>query len=214
MSAVPEERASALARAVPLPLPLHEHASRLQLGRAELVLENRRGTYSMLWSDGRNARRYILGLTKHGELSVELRAPRLPVRCAPTDALTLVAGARLRGYLTVPLVPTVVWRDRTAPSRTLVELLPETLQGVWSEEQGHSFRLGVHWMTRFPYPSGQPQVVIPIRVYNRGSDTVSPANIDVQLHDDDLIELRGAIVTRPRRLELGRPATTTPGDQP
>ena len=54
-------------------LPGHGDATRVQVGRAELVLENRRGSFSLLWSDGREARRYVLGLTDSGQLSVELR---------------------------------------------------------------------------------------------------------------------------------------------
>ena len=200
MLAAPDDMPAALARSVPLPRPAHGEASRVQIGRAELVLENRRGSYSLLWSDGREARRYVLGLTEQGQLTVELRAPRLRLAVVPREVLTIVPGARLRGYLTVPLVPTLVWRDRLAQPQTLLELLPKTLQGVWDEQRGHSFRCSASWLTRFPFQTGEAQCVVPMRLRNVGADPACPAELDVHVTDDDLVEMRGTILVRPQRL--------------
>ena len=202
MSVASEDRASALARVVPIVLPAHDEATTVRLGRAELVLENRRGSFSLLWSDGRDARRFVLGLAGQGELCVELRAPRFPVRCVPADVLTLVPGARLRGFVTIPLIPTVVWRDSAGAAHKLVELLPSELRAVWSEAEGHAFQVGVQWLTRFPYAGGQPQAVLPLRLYNASPETISPAGLDVEVRDDQLRELRGSLVARPRRITL------------
>ena len=55
---------------------------RLRFGSSELVLECARGSHSLLWLDGREARRFALGLDRSGTLSVARRSPRLPVRIA------------------------------------------------------------------------------------------------------------------------------------
>lgn len=200
MLAASDDNPTALKRSVPLPRPSHGSASRVQLGRAELVLENARGSYSLLWSDGREARRYVLGLSTSGQLSVDLRAPRMPVHIVPRELLTIVPGARLRGFLCVPLVPTVVWRDGVDKPQTLIELHPTSLQGHWQEDSGHAFRSSASWMVRFPFQTGEPNVVVPVRVYNDDPEPACPGQLEVSITDDDLIELRGAILVRPRRL--------------
>jgi len=200
MLAASENMSATLARSVPLSRPAHGQATRVQIGRAELVLENRRGSYSLLWSDGREARRYVLGLTEHGQLHVDLRAPRLPLSVVPREVLTVVPGARLRGYITVPLVPTLVWRDRLAQPQTLLELLPKALQGTWHEQHGHAFRCSASWLTRFPFQTGEPHCVVPLRLANVGSEPACPASLPVHLTDDDLVELRGTLLVRPQRL--------------
>ena len=195
-----DDLTAALTRATELELPGHGEATRIQVGRAELVLENRRGSYSMLWSDGREARRFILGITGAGKLSVELRAPRLPLTCVPRDVLTMVPGARIRGYLTIPLVPTIVWRAQLEQPQSLVELIPSELEGTWDPESGHAFRVGVDWLSRFPFRSGAVQCVVPIRLCNAGDLVACPSSLELKIADDDLFELRGALIVRPRRL--------------
>lgn len=200
MLAAPEENPATLQRSVPLPRPSHGAASRVQLGRAELVLEHSRGSYSLLWSDGREARRYVLGLSASGQLFVELRAPQFPLYIVPRELMTIVAGARLRGFLCVPLVPTVVWRDGVGQPQTLIELQPKALQGHWHEDSGHALRCAASWMVRFPFQTGEPQVVVPIRIYNDGREPACPGQLELTITDDDLIEMRGAILVRPKRL--------------
>ncbi|MFT4515545.1 MAG: hypothetical protein ACI89X_000329 [Planctomycetota bacterium] len=200
MLAASEENPAALARSMPLPRPSPGTASRVQLGRAELVLEHSRGSYSLLWSDGREARRYLLGLSESGQLSVELRAPKLPVHIVPRELLTIVPNARMRGFMTVPLIPTVVWRDGLNQQQTLIELHQPNLQGHWDETSGHSIRTPASWMVRFPFQTGEPHVVVPIRLYNTSSEPACPGKLELEITDDDLLELRGSIVVRPRRM--------------
>lgn len=200
MLAASEDNPAALARSMPLPRPAPGTASRVQLGRAELVLEHTRGSYSLLWSDGREARRYLLGLPKTGQLSIELRAPKLPVRIVPRELLTIVPRARMRGFMAVPLVPTVVWRDGLDQPQTLIELHQPNLEGHWDEASGHTIRTAASWLVRFPFQTGEPQVVVPLRLYNDGADPACPGALELEITDDDLVELRGAIVVRPRRM--------------
>jgi len=123
--------------------------------------------------------------------------------CTPRDTLTLVGGARLRGYVTIPLVPTVVWRKRPDTPEVVMELMPEDLHGLWDEERGHSFRVAVNWMTRFPFASGAALCVVPLFLKNTGEQLVCPASIDLKLQDAELAELRGTLVVRPRRITWG-----------
>ena len=174
----------------------------MSMGRAEIVLENRRGSYSLLWSNGRESKRYVLGLTDQGHLSIELCAPRYPLVCMPREAMTLVPGARLRGYVTVPLVPTVIWRTRPDSPERLLELLPLELEGVWTEAAGHAFRVPVTWMTRFPFAGAEPHCVVPVRLKNASDAVVSPGQLEISVQDSDLIEMRGTMVVRPKRITL------------
>lgn len=200
MPAATEPNPAVLARSMPLPRPSPGSASRVQLGRAELVLEHSGRSYSLLWSDGREARRYVLGLSDTGQLHVELRAPKLPVRIIPRELLTIVPQARMCGFITVPLIPTLVWHDERRKPQKLIELLQPNLQSHWDESSGHSIRSAASWMVRFPFQTGEPQAVVPLRLYNDTSDPVCPGHLQLTITDDDLVELRGSIIVRPRRL--------------
>ena len=202
---------TALVRSVVLPRPAHGNAERVQLGRAEIVLENRRGSYTLLWSNGRESKRYVLGLTDAGHLTLELCAPRYAMECVPRDAMTLVPGARIRGYVTVPLVPTVTWRTRPDSPERLLELLPADLDGLWTQDGGHVFRVSVPWVTRFPFAGADPHCVVPLRLRNSGPEAVSPGKFDLRIADDELIEMRGTMLVRPRRIELGAPPSEARG---
>lgn len=196
---------AALSRSVLLPRPEHGDAERVQLGRAEIVLENRRGSYSLLWSNGRESKRYVLGLTDEGHLSLELCAPRYPLACMPREVMTLVPGARLCGYVTVPLVPTVIWRTRPDSPQRLLELLPLDLEGVWTKDAGHAFRVPVTWMTRFPFAAAEPHCVVPLRLRNASSSVLSPSQLEFSVTDSELVEKRGTLVVRPKRITLREP---------
>lgn len=196
---------AALSLVVPLPRPQRGNASRARVGNAEVVLERARGAYTLLWSNGREARRYVLGLGEHGQLQLELRAPRFPLHLVPRETLTLVPGARLSGYVTAPLIPTIVWNDEVGGAETLFELHPPELQGQWEEDSGHALRCAVGWMVRFPMRSGEPRVVLPLRLSNRGSSVVTPGRLRVRITDGDLTPMRAAIVTRPHRIVFGEP---------
>ncbi|MGK0205375.1 MAG: hypothetical protein ACI9S9_004463, partial [Planctomycetota bacterium] len=53
---------------------------------------------------------------------------------------------------------------------------------------------------RFPFQTGEPHVVVPIRLYNTSSEPACPGKLELEITDDDLLELRGSIVVRPRRM--------------
>jgi len=200
MLAASEEQPPALQLSQPMPRPGKGEAVRLELGQSELVLEQCAGSCSLLWSNGREARRYILGLSATGQLSLELRAPRVALSVVPREMITIVPRARLRGFLTLPLVPTVVWRDGVGKQQTLVELYPQALQGHWHESTGHVAQCSASWLVRFPFQGGEPQVVVPLRIYNDSQGPVCPGQLEMTISDDDLVELRGAILVRPKRL--------------
>jgi hypothetical protein len=183
----------------PLPRPHRGGATRTRVGSAELVLENVRGGYTLLWSDGRQARRYALGLADFGHLALELKAPRLPVRVVPRETITVVPGGRLAGYLDVSLVPTLTWRGESGRAETLIELHPPELTCEWDEQTGHSFRCASSWLVRFPMRRDEPRIIVPLRVRNDGSTALSPAFIALHLRDEDLQPTRGSIVVRPTR---------------
>jgi hypothetical protein len=186
---------------VPVPYPARGANTRIRLGSSDLVLESVRGGHALLWSDGRQARRYGLGLRPDGELHLQLRAPRLPVHCVPRDVLTIVPGARLRGYVHVPLVPTLTWTSPGAEPAVLLELPPNDLTAEWDEHEGHRFRCVSPWLVRFPMRSGEPRAVVPLSVHNLDDGMLSPTNLPLQLGDDDLVAMRGSVVVRPRRLQ-------------
>ncbi len=201
---------AALSLIVPLPRPVRGGAARVRVGGSELVLEHARGCHSLLWSDGREARRYVLGLDARGRLTLELRAPRLPLRVVPREAWEIVPAARLRGYLTAPLVPPIVWRAGGGTPKTLVELHPRGLAGAFHERDGHAFRCAVTWLSRFPVRTGEPQVVVPLRLYNRTRAPICPGELAIELDDAHLVPLRGAIVVRPQRIALADDAANAP----
>jgi hypothetical protein len=185
-----------------LPRPSRGGTTRVQLGSSELILERVRGGHSLLWSDGRQARRYALGLGAAGRLGLQLRAPRLPLRVAPRDTISVAPGARLCGYVHVPLVPTLVWRPGDGHDHVLVELQPNELAAEWDDHVGYTFRCASPWLVRFPMRNGEPRAVVPLRLYNRGDAPLCPAALPLRLTDDDLQPLRGSIVAAPRRLQF------------
>lgn len=185
---------------VPLSRPARGGGTRVQLGAAEIVLESVRGGHTLLWSDGRQARRYTLGLADEGQLTLQLKAPRLPVRVVPRDVLAVVPGGRLRGYVQVPLVPTLMWHDALGRGHALIELQPGELQAEWDDVVGHSFQSPSAWHVRFPMRNGEPRAVVPIRLVNQSAAVLSPGHLAIALSDDELTPLRGSIVAAPRRL--------------
>lgn len=183
-----------------LPRPERGGSTRVQLGTNELVLESVRGGHSMLWLDGRESRRFVLGLGASGELLLQLRAPRLPVWVVCREVLGIVPGGRLRGYLQVPLVPTVVWRCGAAEPLTLVELPPRELAAEWDEQNGSRFRCTSSLHVRFPMRNGEARAIVPIVVKNVGDTVLSPGHLPLQFADGDLLARRGSLLLRPRRL--------------
>jgi hypothetical protein len=185
---------------VPLPRPALGSAVRIPVGRHTLVLEAARGCHSLLWTDGVTARRHVLALPRDGHLTLQLRVPSSTVFVATRDVLLLAPRARLRGYVQVPLVPTVVWHDSAATSHVVLELRPRELAAEWDEVLGHTLHASSAWHTRFPVRSDEPRVVVPLHVRNDSNTVLSPPALAVQLGAAELRSKRGSIVVPPRRL--------------
>lgn len=194
------DRSSAPPLLAPLPRPGRGSSTRVQIGSHEVVLEAVRGGYAFLWTNGRTATRHIFGLSAAGELWVQLKVPKLPVRILSREAVAVVPGARVAGYLHVSLVPTLVWRDAQHGSHVLLELPPEDQVAEWDEESGHSLHASSPWFVRFPMRSGEARAVVPVHVLNRSSAIMKPPYFAVLLRDDELVAMRGSIVATPRRL--------------
>jgi hypothetical protein len=183
----------------PLPFPARGGSSRVQMGGCEVVLEAVRGGFSFLWTNGRSAIRHVLGLTAAGQLSMQLRAPKFAVRIVPREAVTVVPGGRVAGYLQVGLVPTLVWHDARG-SQVLLEIAPEDQAAEWDEQNGHLLHSSSPWFVRFPMRNGEARAVVPVRVCNRTAMVQVPPYFDVLLQDAELVAARGSILAAPRRL--------------
>jgi hypothetical protein len=164
------------------------------------VLEAVRGGHALVCSDGREARRFAIGLGPGNELTVELRAPRLPVRLLPRDTIALAPRSRLRGYVQVALVPTIVCHSVTGSSRVLIELPPRELAPEWDDRLGTVLRVVSALHVRFPVRGAEPKAIVPIRFVNPTSDVACPGHVPLTLLDAELKSLRGAIVAAPRRM--------------
>jgi hypothetical protein len=122
------------------------------------------------------------------------------VRLGFRETLVLAPGGRLRGYVQVPLIPTLFGlREGGAPVR-LVEFTTGELAPEWDEANGLLLRTTGSWLVRFPMPTGEPRVVVPLRLRNDDAAVASPGECELLLRPEDLVELRGALITAPRRL--------------
>jgi hypothetical protein len=197
-------------RAAHLPRPQPGQSGRFRLGRVELVLEPVRGGYSLLCLDGTQARTWSLGLARDGELWLACRVPRWPLRIALKDTLVLVPKSRVRGYVHVPLVPTLCWRTPDGAEATVAELLPPLLSAEWDELRGTCTQ---SWTSplfqRLPPADGEPRAMLPLTIRNDGPRMQSPESLPVALADAELQACRGHLVAPPRRLHLGEREVTT-----
>jgi hypothetical protein len=186
---------------VPLPRPQRGGSTRVQVGNSEAILESTRGGHSFLWTNGRTARRFVLGLPAHGQLNVTLRAPRFALRVVPRELLTLVPGGRVAGYVHVALVPTLSWHDSAARAHTLLELPPEEQAAEWDQDSGHVLHAESPWFVRFPLRNGEARAIVPVRVRHRGGDAAQVPHFELSLRDAELRSMRGSIVAAPRRFD-------------
>lgn len=206
-----DDHPAPIALATEIARPARGGSTRAQCGSYELVFEAQRGGHALLWSDGHEARRFAIGLDDGATLALVLRAPRLPVRVVPRDVVVLAPGGRLRGYVQVPLVPTVVCRSPAAAQHTLLELPTRDLAAEWDEQAGTVFRIGSAWHVRFPVRSGEPRAIVPAWLANPTAEVACPAHLPMRVHDHDLVSLRGVVVVAPRRLRWdGRDFVATP----
>lgn len=209
-------------RTLRMALPMGGASTRLSLGRREFVLERRRGGYALLSLDGSEARTWWLGLPREGELEVHLRVPRLPLRLSLRETLVLAPGGRVRGYVAIPLVPTLCWRStRGAPRdpgrapEVLAELLPTAFEAEWDDATGECIqRAEVALLQRLLPPSAEPQAVVPLVVSNAGEHVHSPGFLPLALRDDELRRARGHWLARARRLRLDQSGRWTTAPRP
>jgi hypothetical protein len=185
---------------LPIAPPARGSSVRARLGRYEFVLEGVRGGHSLLWSDGQQARRYALGLGAFTSLQLDLQPPRHPCRIVVRESLVLGPGGRLRGYVQVPLLPVLFGVTATGQRAPLLELGNQELAGEWDDARGMLFRIGTPWHVRFPMPSGEPRAVLPLWLKNVAAEVAQPADFVVSIAPDELVEARGSLLLRPRRL--------------
>jgi hypothetical protein len=186
--------APALRLSMPLPLPQRGGLVRARCGPCEALLERVRGGFAFVWSDGRRAERLHLGLGGGGELLLELRAPEARVAITPQDPVVVGPGARVRGYVLAPLVPTLVWRRADGGVTPLHAFVPETLAAEWRAGAGHGFATLSPWCARFPArAASQLQAVLPVRVRNDGRVPHEVAAIPFAAHSG-LRACRGGLV--------------------
>lgn len=199
----------------PLPIPTRGTSQRFRLGRIELVLEPVRGGYSLLCLDGESARTWSLGLTGQGSLWLQCRLPRWPLRVSLKDTLVLVPRSRVRGYVQVPLVPTLVWRAPNRVDGVVAELLPAALSAEWEESSSAVvLRWSSPFLQRLPLPDDMPRGMVPLWIANRSEAIQGPETLPVSVHDDEMRPCRGHLVAAPRRLLLddqGRIASSVRG---
>lgn len=186
-----------------LPRPDRGASSRFRLGRLELVLEPVRGGYTLLCLDGSGARTWSLGLSTDGELWIECRLPRWPLRLGLRETLALVPGARVRGYVQVPLVPTLSWRREGQRDCTVCELLPQSLAAEWEDASNQVVqRVDSPFLQRTPLPDEQLRAIVPISVCNRSDAVQSPERLPLALRESDLGSCRQHRIASPQRLVI------------
>jgi hypothetical protein len=114
--------------------------------------------------------------------------------------ISLVPGGRLRGYLQIPLVPSLVWhRDGSRPS-ILIELPPRELAAEWDDREGHSFRCPSSLHSRFPMRELRSVRRRAGRALQSQWDRGVAAAHSAAAARRRLSELRGTVVVKPRRL--------------
>lgn len=186
-----------------LPRPSRGVSSRFLLGRLELVLEPVRGGYTLLCLDGSGARTWSLGLAADGELWIECMLPRWPLRVGLRETLALVPGSRVRGYVQVPLVPTLSWRRAGQRDCTVCELLPHSLAAEWEEATSQVVqRVESPFLQRTPLPDEQLRAIVPIAICNRTETVQSPEQLPLSLRECDLATSRQHRIARPQRLVI------------
>ena len=187
-----------------LPLPTRGSSARFRLGRMELILEPVRGGFTLLCLDGNAARTWSLGLHGEGQLWVQCKLPRWPLRVALRETLVLVPHSRVRGYVAVPLVPTLQWRTEHAAPATICELLPNALAAEWEDASAAVVqRVTSPFLQRTPLPDEQLRAIVPLFIRNDGDSVQSPDALPLQLREEQLRACRQHLIACPQRLRIG-----------
>ncbi|MFN9756190.1 MAG: hypothetical protein ACK58X_07230 [Planctomycetota bacterium] len=177
----------------PLPLPSRGGLVRARCGPCEALLEPVRGGFAFLWSDGRTAQRLHLGLAAAGDLRLELRPPGEPVAVTPQEPVLVAPAARVRGYLLVPVVPTLVWQPAGGEPVALHAFAPPALAAEWRLGAGHGFVATSPWCARFPARAASLlQAVLPVRIRNDGPRPHDVAAVPIE-RDSVLHACRGGL---------------------
>jgi hypothetical protein len=187
-------------REVQLPRPERRGSTRIHVGTLELILETARGAQVLICNDGRQARRWSLGLTADAALAAVFGAPAHPVHLTPPDVIALAPGGRVHGYVFVPLVPRIEIRRAGHGPELLAEILPAELSAEWDDTEGFLLRTQSPFVLRQPVPSRLMRVVVPIVLRNRTGHTVQVDAIPVHLTESELRAQRGQWFAPPRRL--------------
>lgn len=190
-----------LARRTALPRPPRGGATRLSCGACDGLLEAGRGGYAFLWSDGRTGQRVHLGVPADGELALVLAPPRSLVRVVLREPVVLAPGARLRGYVGVPLAPTLTWTDGDGVEHVLHAFAAGDLASEWDERSGHVQVSTSPWFQRFPVRVGDLRAIVPVRIRHAGRSPFEAPFLPIGLGPADLTSARGALIARPRSFQ-------------
>lgn len=172
----------------------------MQCGGFELVLEGVRGGHILVVHDGSEGRRIHLGLRGDGGLELNLLPTCYPCLVSPREAIRLLPGTRLRGYLLVPLVPTLAWVGGDGKAETVVELLPPQLTAEWRDGIGCVQLTTSPLLHRLPPPSDEPAAAVPVVLCNRSRGVVAPSEIAIGLDAGELTAARGHVFAAARRV--------------
>jgi hypothetical protein len=183
-----------------LPLPTRGSSERMQCGAFELVLEGVRGGHILVVHDGSEGRRVHLGLRADAGLELRLLPTCYPCFVSPKEVIRLLPGTRVRGYLLVPLVPTLVSVGGDGQVDTLVELLSPSLAAEWRDGVGCVQTTAAPLLHRLPPPSDEPVAAVPLALRNRSGSVVAPAEIAIALDAGELRTARGHVFAAARRL--------------
>jgi hypothetical protein len=188
---------------VTLPRLARGQSSRVRLGRLEVVLEATRSGHSLLCLDGQQARTWSLGLPPTGVLRLAWRAPRWPLAIALKDPLLLLPGGRVRGYVRVPLVPTL-WFERAEGEELVVaEIVPGELSAEWDQGSGTCVqRCTSPLLARLPPPTGESLAIVPWSIRNDSRRLQCPEVLSMRLEDRELRRFRNHLFAAPRRLRF------------
>lgn len=189
-----------LTRRMALARPEHGGSARHRMGSFEFVVETVRGGVVLLVLDGKEARRWFLGLGPQDELAVEAAVPQHPMRLVLRDRVALAPGASLHGYVSVPLQPSVQLLRDGASLGTIAGIQPDSLGAEWSDAEGAVvLRTLVHFHHRIPLHADPFSAVVPLVLHNRSDVMIHPTELPLRLHSGDLRELRKRLIAAPRR---------------
>ncbi|MEY4675372.1 MAG: hypothetical protein RL148_3156 [Planctomycetota bacterium] len=191
-----------IARRTQLLRPPHGGSARVRIGSFEFVVETVRGGVVLLVLDGKEARKWFLGLSPHDELAVEPTVPQHPLRLVLRDRVALAPGAALHGYVAVPLQPSVLLVRAGKVLGTIAGVQTDALAAEWSDEEGAVvLRTLVNFHHRIPQHADPFAVVAPMVLHNHSEAMIHPTELPLRLRSEDLRELRKRLIAAPRRLQ-------------